>query len=302
MDYFDRIVGRNPDETFRGGTPFDGGKAVSFDRCGTATFGRQLGNSSCSITLEVYVNPCKNLASAGVGILQDLMPDQDFNPWGTYLGKQRGSIGVYNDGRLLENGGKRREGLNGWESGTKQVTLQWDGPESTLRVLHDDTVVFERRGDFSTCRFAVGGLDVTHRVKSMSGFKALAETPRGSRRVETNRMQLYHCTNRTAANQILSQQKMLRGGGGTAGGGIYFAKTAGDARRKSAHGNDVCLQADVWMGNVKVVNIIDPTLTFTNLQGDGFDSVRLTCMNGDECIVYNYDQVESISEHAGTSR
>ena len=110
-------------------------------------------------------------------------------------------------------------------------------------------------------------------------------------------MQLYHCTNRTAASQILSSQQMLRGGRGTAGGGIYFACSADDARRKAAHGNDVCLQAEVWMGNVKVVNSVETTLTFSVLQREGFDSVWLTCMNGDEYIVYNYDQVERISEH-----
>ena len=83
-------------------------------------------------------------------------------------------------------------------------------------------------------------------------------------------------------------------GVGYAGAGIYFAETPSDARRKSQHGNDVCLKALVWLGKSKVIDRRDPNITFTSLKREGFDSVRLTAFTGDEYIVYNWDQVEDI--------
>ena len=114
------------------------------------------------------------------------------------------------------------------------------------------------------------------------------------RRVRHNCLTLYHFTNGSAARAIVSSQQMRRGSGGAAGGAIYFARTPADAQRKSARGGDVCLVADVWMGRSKVIDSIDPSLTFGGLQQEGYDSVWLTALNGDELVVYNYDQVENI--------
>ena len=114
------------------------------------------------------------------------------------------------------------------------------------------------------------------------------------RRVRHNCLTLYHVTNGSAARAIVSSQQMRRGSGGAAGGAIYFARTPADAQRKSARGGDVCLVADVWMGRSKVIDSIDPSLTFGGLQQEGYDSVWLTALNGDELVVYNYDQVENI--------
>jgi len=116
----------------------------------------------------------------------------------------------------------------------------------------------------------------------------------GSRRVNHNCATLFHYTNRAAADAIVTSQHMMRGGQGVAGGGIYFARTPADARRKSQGGSDACLQADVWLGNPKLLDAMDHGMNFTTLSREGFDSVWLTCMNGDELVVYNYDQVENI--------
>ena len=114
------------------------------------------------------------------------------------------------------------------------------------------------------------------------------------RRVNSNCLSLYHYTTRHAADAIVRTQQMVRGAGGAAGGGIYFARTYADAWRKAWQGKEVCLQADVWMGRSKVCSSVDPTANVSSLQQQGYDSVWLTCLNGDELVVYNYDQVENI--------
>lgn len=121
----------------------------------------------------------------------------------------------------------------------------------------------------------------------------------GPRRVDHNCTTLYHCTNYDAATAIVSSQQFLRGSSGTAGGAIYFARSAADARRKAQHGHDVCLAAEVFLGNTKLLKAFDSSLTFTKLQHQGYDSVwlRSTSLNGDEFVLYNYDQVENIRYH-----
>ena len=104
---------------------------------------------------------------------------------------------------------------------------------------------------------------------------------------------LYHQTDRDAAKSIIDSQKMRRGSVGSVGGGIYFALSVEDTERKATQ-KGVVLQATVRLGRTKTLASRDSSITFTSLCGEGYDSVRLTVFNGDEYVVYNYDQVSDI--------
>ncbi|CAJ1448687.1 unnamed protein product [Effrenium voratum] len=65
---------------------------------------------------------------------------------------------------------------------------------------------------------------------------------------------------------------MLRGQGGLAGGGIYFAESPAEARRK-ANQRGAMLKATVRVGRMKVVQRQGST-TFTQLVSEGYDSVK----------------------------
>ena len=121
---------------------------------------------------------------------------------------------------------------------------------------------------------------------------AQANTAEG--RVSSNHQILYHATDEAAARAILSSQQMLRGGSGAAGGGIYFATSPCDAQRKARTSGTVLLTARVALGRSKVLAHIEPNVTFTTLHREGYDSVQLTTFNGDEYVVYNWDQVHAI--------
>jgi len=113
-------------------------------------------------------------------------------------------------------------------------------------------------------------------------------------RVTTNHQVMYHATTEAAAQAILTSQQMVRGSSGAAGGGIYFAASPVDARRKARTAGSVVLAARIALGTSKVLSQVDPSVTFASLQREGYDSVRLTALNGDEFIVYNWDQVRQI--------
>ena len=114
-------------------------------------------------------------------------------------------------------------------------------------------------------------------------------------RVTANHRVMFHATTEAAARAILNSQKMQRGASGAAGGGIYFAASPVDARRKARTTGSVILAARVALGRSKVISSVDPSITFTSLLREGYDSVHLTAFNGgDEFIVYNWDQVRQI--------
>lgn len=177
----------------------------------------------------------------------------------------------------LEVAQRAQEALDGYEAGGDH--------QSVIDILRRA----EDADGLASIRARVGVRQVRPEARSK-------QAGGGSRRVNHNCATLFHYTNRAAANAIVTSQHMMRGGQGVAGGGIYFARTPADARRKSQGGSDVCLQADVWMGNPKVLDAVDHGMNFTTLSREGFDSVWLTCMNGDELVVYNYDQVENIKQ------
>ena len=86
---------------------------------------------------------------------------------------------------------------------------------------------------------------------------------------------------------------MLRGSSGAVGGGIYFAEDRPTAERK-AHHHGNCLVAEVKLGESKVMDQTDGSITYVKLLNEGYDSVKLTALNGTEWVVYNWDQVSNI--------
>jgi hypothetical protein len=96
---------------------------------------------------------------------------------------------------------------------------------------------------------------------------------------------------------------LLRGTSGLAGGGIYFSQSkkaaARNARRRGA-----IITATVKLGNVKTITWPDPSITFAQLNREGYDSVKVVRPGGyfydefvvyDEYVVYNYDQIKVVT-------
>ena len=104
---------------------------------------------------------------------------------------------------------------------------------------------------------------------------------------------LYHTTSKDAAEKILVGGRMYRGSTGCIGGGIYFAGSVADSKRK-AKASGVTLKADVYLGRTLVVSNFSTQYSFWDLQNQGYDSITLTCLNGNEYIVFNYTQVRNI--------
>eukprot|EP00438_Fugacium_kawagutii_P035220 Skav214375 [mRNA] locus=C8776280:85:414:- [translate_table: standard] len=106
-------------------------------------------------------------------------------------------------------------------------------------------------------------------------------------------MELYHETSLEAATSILTSQRMYRGSSGLAGGGIYFAESPNEARKKANH-HGVLLKATVRVGRMKVVHRAADE-SCRDLERQGYDSVKLLGRDsGTEYIVYNYEQVRNI--------
>jgi hypothetical protein len=109
---------------------------------------------------------------------------------------------------------------------------------------------------------------------------------------------LYHQTSEQNATAILNSVEMRRGHNGMFGGGIYFAATPEETDAK-AHARSVVLQCAVFVGRAKKVRNACPTLGFSSVDDEGFDSVHAVSSatflpTGDEFVVYNSDQVLAI--------
>lgn len=112
-----------------------------------------------------------------------------------------------------------------------------------------------------------------------------------NKRLNENIRVLYHCTSEGAADDIKKEGKMRRGKTGMAGGGIYFALTEQDAARK-ALSSGYMLKCTVKLGNTKTIDMDgDPSIRFRKLLKEGYDSVCIPRINGQEYVVYNWDQV-----------
>ncbi|CAJ1397917.1 unnamed protein product [Effrenium voratum] len=106
-------------------------------------------------------------------------------------------------------------------------------------------------------------------------------------------LELYHNTSPDRAEAIVQSQRMYRGSDGLAGGGIYFAESEAEARRK-AHNHGAMLSATVRVGKVKVVHR-SADASYLQLRSEGYDSVKILGRDsGAEYVVYNYDQVTNI--------
>ncbi|CAE8587102.1 unnamed protein product [Polarella glacialis] len=112
-----------------------------------------------------------------------------------------------------------------------------------------------------------------------------------------NTRKLYHQTSTETAARILQSKEMLRGSSGLAGGGIYFAETPEETQDK-CHSRGCILEATVRLGRMKDAGSNGCSTTFTDLQREGYDSVRITGRtSGTEFVVCNKDQVMSIRRY-----
>jgi len=106
---------------------------------------------------------------------------------------------------------------------------------------------------------------------------------------------LYHCTSREHADSI-KRYGFRCGSGGLAGGGIYFAESAGDASRK-AHNKGVVLECEVNLGKTWSLDFNgDSNMTLSRLNSMGYDSVLIP-RNGIEYCIYEPHRVSVIGEH-----
>eukprot|EP00811_Abedinium_folium_P007628 NODE_17040_length_964_cov_6.359618.p2 GENE.NODE_17040_length_964_cov_6.359618~~NODE_17040_length_964_cov_6.359618.p2 ORF type:complete len:164 (-),score=35.69 NODE_17040_length_964_cov_6.359618:415-906(-) len=114
-------------------------------------------------------------------------------------------------------------------------------------------------------------------------------------RMEGTGKRLYHVTSSAAASRIKAGGNLLqRGADGAAGAGMYFATSREHAVRKCQQRRGtplVCLTCEVSVGIVKKLDAGAEKPTFTKLLKQGYDSVLITNLSGDEYVVYNWDQV-----------
>eukprot|EP01062_Namystynia_karyoxenos_P021157 TRINITY_DN18022_c0_g1_i1.p2 TRINITY_DN18022_c0_g1~~TRINITY_DN18022_c0_g1_i1.p2 ORF type:complete len:159 (+),score=15.38 TRINITY_DN18022_c0_g1_i1:76-552(+) len=118
-------------------------------------------------------------------------------------------------------------------------------------------------------------------------------------RLDSNVKRLYHATSEEAARAIANGGHLMQPGWtGYAGGGIYFATSRKDARRKSQHGADVMLVCRVRLGRVKDFSHLEHCVSFAipvrAYQWMGYDSVCITSLNGEEYVAFDSDQVRII--------
>eukprot|EP00035_Acanthoeca_spectabilis_P008450 m.154098 g.154098 ORF g.154098 m.154098 type:complete len:385 (+) comp14363_c0_seq6:135-1289(+) len=110
---------------------------------------------------------------------------------------------------------------------------------------------------------------------------------------------LYHQTSPEAAAAIVQSQTMRPGATGLAGAGIYFATNPTDTNHK-AHQRGAVLCARVRLGRCKTIRPNgDGTLSLQTLQQQGFDSVMIPRNGGTEYVVYDPNQVVSVSFQSG---
>lgn len=103
---------------------------------------------------------------------------------------------------------------------------------------------------------------------------------------------LYHCTDAKSAALILADKRFLRGHVGAWGGGIYFAESIADAERKAIK-KGVVLSSEVNVGISLVANRLC-NLDYYTVTLRGCNSVKGTCLKGNEYIVYNNSQPREI--------
>jgi hypothetical protein len=120
-----------------------------------------------------------------------------------------------------------------------------------------------------------------------------------SKKKKMGKITVYHLTSKDSGKKIKASGKMLRGVKGLFGGGIYFAGSVADCKRKTQNGDDVTITAEVDMGTALYLpngRSDGKNYTYTMLKKMGCDSVHASGMRtGDEYIVYNHSQVKILS-------
>ncbi|CAD7923703.1 unnamed protein product [Amoebophrya sp. A120] len=114
---------------------------------------------------------------------------------------------------------------------------------------------------------------------------------------------LYHATTSEAASATRQWDMFYQGRDRGYGGGLYFAKSIEDAKRQGALSklsSVQILRCTVNLGGVKYQNC-EGKNTFWGLLKEGKDSVCLTHMDGDEYIVFNYDQIVDVNVDASVA-
>lgn len=134
-------------------------------------------------------------------------------------------------------------------------------------------------------------------VSSSSSYSSVSVSSSDSRdyHLDSNVMTLYHQTNEQNARSILASQSFRCSSSGMAGPGVYFATSKSDTDHK-ANNKGVVLQCRVRLGRVRrVTQSGDSSISFSSLLSSGYDSVEIPRSGGTEYVVYNSDQVSSIS-------
>ena len=112
---------------------------------------------------------------------------------------------------------------------------------------------------------------------------------------------LYHQTSPEAAWQIITTQEMKPGTGGFAGPGIYFAGYP-TATGWKARQIGTILKCKVDLGRVQETRFSwdwsDRTRWFAWLWPN-YDTIKVTCLNGNEFVVYEPRRVKKIIWHSG---
>jgi hypothetical protein len=103
---------------------------------------------------------------------------------------------------------------------------------------------------------------------------------------------LYHCTDTESAYLILADQRFIRGSDGYFGGGMYYAESVQDAERK-AHKKGVVLSAEVRVGKALVCDQ-QYKGDYQSLKALGCNSIKGTCLNGTEWVVFNNGRIRGI--------
>ena len=119
-------------------------------------------------------------------------------------------------------------------------------------------------------------------VRCFYGSKMIDRSHQNNDNMQASKT-LYHCT--SEQNQISIQRNGFRcGSSGLAGGGIYFAETAEDARRK-AHQTGVVLKCEVELGKVQKLGFHgDESLHGSRLKEMGCDSVSIARKGTEYCL------------------
>jgi hypothetical protein len=119
-------------------------------------------------------------------------------------------------------------------------------------------------------------------------------------RSSSNTLILYHQTSHENARKILRDKAMKPGSDASyAGSGIYFATTPRATNRK-ARCTGVILSCKVHLGRVKEICASGDWSPEFWQMWYGYDSIKITSLNGVEYVVFDPKRVKTIGVHSST--